>query len=87
MANALHPEGSMASEQSDQQAHWHPSRSTPADRVRIRELLGQETYDWMFTLSEPALIERLHYAMLADPDDPRIDLWACILLRRLESRD
>ncbi len=24
--------------QSDQQARWHPSRSTPGDRVRIREL-------------------------------------------------
>ena len=33
------------------------------------------------------VVERLHYAMLADPDDPRNDLWACILLRRLESRD
>jgi hypothetical protein len=79
-----HSEG-MASAQSDQQARWHPSRSTPANRVRIRELYGQEVHDWMFTMPEPALFTLLHRMMLADPDDRRLNLLSVILVRRLEA--
>ena len=63
---------------------WHPSRSTPQDRERIRALFP-DLYPAMFEWALPTLFVELHRLELANPDDRRLRAYHVILSRRLEA--